>query len=119
MSYCRWVMDVFEYDRRGRLTGQTVLTSRGRARPNQRGFTSADVYLYDHGDGGWECCGCMFIGGPNAPGGGYVKLRSLADTIAHMMEHLAARHLFPARVLDLLWIEMLSKRRGRGKWPAT
>lgn len=65
---------------------------------------TSDVYVYEHADGGYACCGCLLAAEPFAEvrftGAGADNGES--QMAAHMREHRKAGHQVPQQVFDRL-----------------
>lgn len=125
MSYCRFTIGCMSRDEDSHATERSrkrTLTSVGLAPKRKRGFIGGDVYLFASTSGGIKCCACRLMPIRRAQTAPEIKrvtgvatfdyyesahLPDRVGAVAHMMEHLAARHVFPASTLDDLWRELL------------
>lgn len=77
-------------------------------------FSDADIYLFQHAQGGWECCACSCnyakIGDRRWPPGPK-RLKTIFGVLLHCLRHSLKKDYVPGDVYGQLLKEML-----RGQW---
>jgi len=63
-------------------------------------WNGSDVYVYEHCDGGFECCGCKLH--PKGPW----RYDTLEDMIYHLAQHKKAGHFVPFYAIKGLWFDI-------------
>ena len=58
-------------------------------------WNGSDVYVFEHVDGGYECCGCSI--------GKQWRFITLEEMIVHLAEHKRAGHFVPMYAIIGLW----------------
>ena len=61
-------------------------------------WNGSDVYVFDHVDGGIECCGCRF--------GDTTRFGTPEEAITHLGLHRRAGHFVPEYAITRLWADI-------------
>ena len=67
----------------------------------------SDVYMFNHVDGGIECCICAF---QPYPGPGSIRFSTPQEALEHLMKHREAGHKVPQSVIDAIGEEAERER---------
>ena len=62
-------------------------------------WDGSDVYMFEHCDGGIECCGCRFA----KQSEGFPRFGTPEEAIAHLGLHRRAGHFVPEYAITGLW----------------
>jgi hypothetical protein len=63
-------------------------------------WDGSQVYMFEHCDGGIECCGCRFA---DKTGKGFPRFGTPEEAIAHLALHRRAGHFVPEYAITGLW----------------